>query len=894
VAIALAVPLIGGTAGASGAGNGSPGSQGIVSGLPATASQVTVQGTGAESGLSVTVNQTQNLTHQAVSVSWSGAPPTFSDETSGAFTSTFEGNYLQIMQCWSDPQTQTQPDPTQCEFGGESPSDAAYPVANPGFEYSRNLSQRGWSNYSALQAAPTWIDTTDNFDVEPFDAVDGTVVNQQADYTYNEDPFNPKTFWKNPYYSFATTNEIDFARTFTDGTGQQLFQVDTGLEAPGLGCGQDIEPGQGGALITPQCWIVAVPRSTPEAENPPDSGIGNDQGVVTSPLTPAAWANRIAVPIGFNPVGSSCAIGANAQQIVGSELAGPAVASWEPALCSQPGSPAFSYVQNSDDAARTNLVAPTFGAAGLSVFSDPANPNLVASTNPIVYAPLTLSGVVVAFNIQRVAGIDPSTGSPYPGEEALAGDQVAHVYLTPRLVAKLLTESYQAQLEDITADRSASYAWVQHNPVSLLDDPDFLQYNPEFAFLDTREKIDAGTLLVEEASSDSDLQVWRWILADPAAVSWLDGTPDPWGMQVNPLYTSALQLGGSSTGVAPENFPKSDPYCYQTGDTVVGPPPQLARPLCLLDWSPYALTMSAAAQATAAANDGAKTTFNPSQSPQNAWGSNGPEVSGTHFVVSITDSASAARFGLQAASLSPAGQDTNPTFAAPDTAGLTAGEAAMVPSSVTGVLQSDPTSTSGAYPLTMLTYAAATPEGLSTSQRQLYAQFLTFATGPGQTIGVQPGQLPNGYVPLPAALLQQDAAAEAEILNPPTFPSAPAASASTPPASSPTPELPATGPDLASGGGSTTVTPSGSGTPSSKSRRVPLPKASIQLTKVVGVGPTRWLLGLLLLIGLACGLGALILRELGRRPAAAAVTEGAASGPAPTAAGGVDAPGSSA
>ena len=55
-------------------------------------------------------------------------------------------------------------------------------------------------------------------------------------------PFDPKPFWLNPYFRYGTSNEVDFARTYADGTGQQLFQVQTGLEAPGLGCGQSLQP----------------------------------------------------------------------------------------------------------------------------------------------------------------------------------------------------------------------------------------------------------------------------------------------------------------------------------------------------------------------------------------------------------------------------------------------------------------------------------------------------------------------------------------------------------------------------------------------------------------------------------------------------------------------------
>jgi hypothetical protein len=858
-------------------GDGSPGSQGVVSGLPATTSQLTVNGSGSNAGMAVTVNQTQSLTHQAVSVSWTGAPPTNCGAT-GSASCQFQGDYLQIMQCWSDPQTEQGPDPTQCEYGGESSTPtSAYPIDNTGFEYSRVLSEESWSDYSALQVPPTWVDTTDNYDIEPFDAVNGTVVNQQADYGWDQNPYGPKQFWLNPYYSFNTTNEIDFARTYANGAGQQLFDVDTGLEAPGLGCGQDIEPGAGNVDIVPKCWIVVVPRGTPGQENPPNSNIGDDSGVVTSPLSPTAWANRIQIPIQFNPLGSSCTLGGNAQQILGNELAEPAAASWLPALCGQPGAPLFGYIQDSDEAARTNLTSPAYGAAGMSVFSNPIDASQIDSTNPVVYAPLTLSGVVVGFNIERYPGTDPSTGNPYAGEVPLAGDQVANIYLTPRLVAKLLTESYQAQLEDVTNDSSSAYAWIQHNPVSILTDPDFLQYNPEFAELTTTELIDAGTVIVEEASSDANREVWQWILSDPAALAWLQGQPDPWGMRVNPLYTKTLELAGKSAGVAPDNFPKSDSYCHQTGEQVVGPPPQDARPLCVLDWSPYSLTQAAAAENAAEANDGAKTTFNLAQSPQNAWGSNGPQPSGTHFIFCITDTVSAARFGLQTADLSAAGDDgPDPTFVAPNTSDLLAGEKAMAPSAISGVLEPDPSSTAaGAYPLTMLTYAATRPETLSASQRALYAQFLSYATGTGQTQGFNPGQLPAGYVPLPSGLVAEDATARATILNPPSFPAAAAPTATPAPVATTTaPPLPLTQYSSAPASAPTTTSPAAARARSPARR--PL-KAGVELTTAVSAGWLRWLLPFLLLLGLTAGLAALLLRMIGRPKVAA----GAGSGDPP-------------
>ncbi len=279
------------------------------------------------------------------------------------------------------------------------------------------------------------------------------------------------------------------------------------------------------------------------------------------------------------------------------------------------------------------------------------------------------------------------------------------------------------------------------------------------------------------------------------------------------------------------------------------------------------------------ANDGAKTTFNLAQSPQNVWGSNGPQPSGTHFILCITDTVSAARFGLQTAELSAAGDDgPDPTFVAPDTSDLQAGEKAMSPSPTSGVLEPNPSSTAtGAYPLTMLTYAATRPETLSASQRALYAEFLTYATGTGQTPGFSPGQLPAGYVPLPSGLVSQDATAEATILNPPTFPAAAAPTSTSEPVAATTTPAPLFTPS-SSGASSTSPTPAPAtaAKPAHSPARRPL-KASVELTTAVSAGWLRWLLPFLVLLGLTAGLGALLLRTIGRPKVA-----GAGSGDPPT------------
>jgi hypothetical protein len=747
------------------------GSQGTDTQLPATESAVTVHGRGAFSSLEVNLSATRDLVNQAVSVSWTGVPPTFSNAATGAFGSTFNGNYMQIFQCWGDPDASDPlnadnpgPPPTQCEFGGESNNPSAtYPIQENGFEFSRVLSQPTWATYDHVTG---WLDPATGFKVLPYQSVDGTLVNQQADYDSGSDPLNPKAFWQNPYFSFNTTNEIPFARTYQgdnplDGKGQQDFQLQTGLEAPGLGCGQKLQAIAGGGTKVPECWLVVVPRAAPDDENP--AGLTGVKSVVTSPLAPDAWKNRIAIPLEFKPVDSSCAIGSDERRIVGSELATAAIGSWQPALCAQPNSPPYNYSYLSDDRARQNLTQQGFGGAGMSIFSRPPDADTVDAANPPVYSPLTVSGAVIGFNIERTPKVE-SDGTLQSDEVPLAGLRVGQLHLTPLLVAKLLTQSYQAQLVDILATKPAAYDWVLHNPTNIVTDPDFVRFNPEFALLSTTQEIDASGLLVEQPTSDAAHAIWQWILADPEAKAWLGGTPDPWGMKVNPIYSTK----GADNLTIPSVLPKSDPYCFNSGETV-GSPPKPARPICLLDWSPYALTMQASAQGVGRANSGAKTTLNPTGTPETAWSANGPQKAGSRFILSITDTASAARYGIQTAGLSRAGDDgITRGFVTADDDGLTAGVNAMTPDAKSGLLTVDPLAdASHAYPLTLLTYAATLPQSLSAGERSDYAAFLHFATSDGQTAGVGSGQLPAGYLPLPPTLRTEADAAIQAILHPP-------------------------------------------------------------------------------------------------------------------------------
>ncbi len=765
------------------------GSQGVDTSLAATDSQVTVNGRGSFANLAVTVNQTKKLTNQAASITWTGGEPTVSGP--GRFGS----RYMQIMQCWGDDDG-TVPDnpgppPEQCEQGAVAGTYGGLPIGvyPGGFSLSRVISRSGWSNFDpavgSLEASTTnvWL---------PFRSVNGTVVDIQTDPNFNPAVVGGN-FWLNPYYNLITTNEIAGSATGPDGKGADLFQVLTGVQSSGLGCGQRVQPVAGGGTKVPQCWLVVVPRGAPVDENvgTPFETNADQYGVATSPVSPLAWKNRIALPIEFNPIDSPCSLANEERRIAGSELALPAVASWQPLLCAGAHLPPYSYAPVSDSSARQQLSSAATGSPGMVVVSRPLSPSILNPKNPVVYSPLSASGLVIGFNIER----NPRTDAPAE-EKNLAGVRVADLNLTPRLVAKLMTQSYQQQ---VTIQRAPAYDWLAANPAHLGLDPDFLQFNREFQQLQIADSRTFSGLQLPAGNSDAAQQLWEWLLADPEASAWLNGEPDQWGMKVNPVYSTngaANPTGHAFADPIPNAFPKADPYCYQAparGNANAIVPP----PLCGTDWMPYSRGFADAARVSRVAFDGAKIVDNTfALSSSEVWTRDLPQFLGRRSMLSLTDTPSAAQFGLQVARLSRAGDNSaTRTFIAPDMAGLTAGVASMAAGAVATVLEPLPTADApSAYPLTMLTYAAIAPLALDAKARSDYAAFLQYASGPGQVPGLELGQLPNGYAPLSDSLKATAAATANDVrtMVAPLDPALPTATAPEVPVSTPTTVRPRT------------------------------------------------------------------------------------------------------
>jgi len=736
-----------------------PGSAGTDVSLPLTDSAVTVSGRGRFSSMRFTVNQTAKLNTQAISVTWTGGTPTDSGQRR------FNAHFVQMFQCWGDDDGTNAdnpgPPPEQCVQGAvganpKSPQAGLYPN---NYGITRVLAYGLWAEYETYRDAG-YTEPRSNFLWKPFRAVDGTSVNVQINPRYNPAIPSTGTFWLNPYYNEITTNEIAASRTYEDGTGRALMQVNTGVDSTGLGCGQKSQPVPGGAKKIPKCWLVIVPRGGAAEENAgtPFVEDASYNGVSTSPLFPPVWQNRIAIPLEFIPVDSPCDINKGARRMVGGELALAAIASWQPALCSTSGLPPYSYAPVSDDTARGQISNAVDGAAGMVVVSAPLEAGTYDSAKPVVYAPLTLSGLVIGFNIERW----PKTGGPAE-ETLLQGLPVQRINLTPRLVAKLLTQSYTNAVSIFGV--TPSYSWLENNAPHLGADPDFLQFNPEFTLLQNSQYRNFAGLTMPAGASDAAKLLWKYVLADTEARNWLSGAPDPWGMVVNPVYSTNAAtnpLGVAFGDPLPNSFPKSDPYCYQPPDIGLNTP----TPLCGTDWLPYSSGYGYAAQVTRSAADGAR--VDPSgPTALDLWKRDAPQVAGFRSMLSVTDTASAERFGLQVAALSRAGDSgADRSFIVPTDDSLTKGVEAMTAGSEPTVLEVKPDAVApGAYPLTILSYAAISPLSLTKAERSDYAAFVRYAAGAGQVSGLDPGQLPVGYVPLPDTLKAQAVTAAGTITS---------------------------------------------------------------------------------------------------------------------------------
>ncbi len=689
-------------------------------------------------GLAVTLSQTADLTSQGLVVSWTGGK-----QSTQPGTDSGGENFLQVMQCWGDDPSiaagqPAQPDRTTCQYGG---------FLTPGATRDNFVTDNEVAPEDAKYTAPGDGFANPTYTAITFHPPAGDDVAAVQNHKKIEN-VNPNT---NQYFTGYTSNEVKWAGSGSNGAGSVKFEVQTAQQSSGIDCGAPVKAADG-SVTGKSCWIVVVPRGSADV---------GETHITHSGLFWDVWKHRLAFRVGFKALGINCPIGAAEKQIAGSELVAGAVASWQPSLCAADGGSIYTNSTGSESDALRAANDPSAPAA-LALTSRPLDTS-GGFTDSITYAPIAVSGISLAFAIDRQP---KATASTPEAVVAKANQAFTSLKLTPRLVAKLLTNSY---LDSLPGDKKdVNYNGPKdpgHNARNLTTDPDFLANNdPEWQD-EALTGPSLADLLVPQGRSDVAYQLWRYVLADPDAKAFLAGTPDKWGMIVNPWNstTAAKNPSGVAFTLPAENFPKSDPT-ELPATTSGGGTTITAGPVNLVTWRPYTSDLDTSGYLTLRGDGQVLGAWDQTRQPPayvKALRSN----PGFQTVLGLTDTASAAKYQIISASLlNEAGQ-----FVSPTTTSMSAAAAAMTPTATQNqVYEFDPAGSAAkgaptAYPLTMPIYAATNPAQNDTATRSSYAAFITYAATTGQTPGAGVGQLPDGYAPLPAGWRAAAMAAAAKI-----------------------------------------------------------------------------------------------------------------------------------
>jgi hypothetical protein len=681
--------------------------------------------------LRVTVSQTRDLLAQGIEVSWTGG---VKSEVPNAQTG--GKNFLQIMQCWGDdPLDPGQPDRTTCQYGGFN-SPGASRDSTVGAEEVVPAEDAHYTAPGSDFFNPTYTSI-------PFRSKTGVTVASVVDGKKVDVDVNT-----NPFFTRLTSNEVSWAGSGSNGEGSVTFEVQTVAQSPGLGCGTPVRTPDGSTTGS-SCWLVIIPRGTA------DTGATD---IIRPGLFWDAWKHRLAVKLDFLPDGARCTIGAKERQLSGSELAGVAIASWQPSLCGAKGGAVYTTITGaeSDAALAANGTAPAPLALTSRALSVPD------VTDALTYAPVALTGVSIAFAIDR----EPTAFGGVP--DAVAGRTrlpFTDLNLTPRLVAKLLTNSYLDSLPTGASKAHLHYNGPDDagdNPRNITSDPDFLAINDEEWKFQSINTPSLSDLLTPQGRSDAAWAIWNYVLADQDAVDFLSGKPDPWNMTVNPwsssnpdVYSAVSGGSGSPLTFPRDDFPKADP-AEQAG--VKGG----QGAVNVVTWRPYTNDLSASAYLVLRGDGQILGPWDPVAAPPK-YTKTSRSLPGLQRVIGITDTGAAEKYQVFQANLrNPAG-----SFVAPTTESLTAAAAAMTADpGQPQVYRFDPGSAEAeaapnAYPLAVPVYAAVNRAMTDAGARADYANFITYAATVGQDPGTGLGQLPAGYAPIPAGWQQQaiDAAA---------------------------------------------------------------------------------------------------------------------------------------
>jgi len=569
-----------------------------------------------------------------------------------------------------------------------------------------------------------------------------------------------------------------YAATELNGRGSSGFDIWTNELNPDLGCSQSVScalvavPVMGVSCDPAAAGMPAADRPTSGAEEEQAaaeceetggfapgsllrSGELNQEDVtVSGQLWWAAsnWRNRFVVPLHFAPPADICSIVNKTNHVVeayGSELLDQAALQWQPHFCLNKKLFTLGVVQTSEPEAATELQSGTIESALVSDQPSGGFPK------PVVHAPVADTGFAISFVI------DNSHNNP-----------VTTLRLDPRLLAKLLTESYPAVLYVADNDRELLHACPGvpvpgsgecTNPLNITLDPEFRALNPGIT-QGVGASAAASVLLALSTNSDVMRALTSYINDNKAARAWLNGQPDPWGMTVNSAYRGIhlpVAIWPLRSIYEPADWKTSSTVnpCYFEDPTPVLP--LIAAPIPdlpdIAEDIQFYLSQSEL---------GCTITGNGSSSSDYQLVALGPETVGYRFMIGVTSLADARRYDLNTASLlthtlpgtpskftSAAGME----FVAPTNAALRSAAALLVPDKAQhhwtfpyALYEKNSVAAEHAYPGSMLVYADIPTSGLPKADAADFATFLRFAGAAGQQPGGAIGQLPSGYLPMTA------------------------------------------------------------------------------------------------------------------------------------------------
>lgn len=710
-----------------------------------TDSALTTSGSGSFADLSVTVGKTRALGNEAVKVTWQWRGADAGSHATASDTA-WQYNYLSVFQCWGD--DPDGPDREQCQYGGQfGETDGINTKLQPfsadaskRFAVSRAVSPTDVFGAKIPEAADP-LEDTDPAGYPAAGATKGVVPLRSAPTAEDPDGQQIVDVDTGTLFDKYGTNEVPLARTNGDGSGSVFFEAQTVYESQFLGCGARVDPDGDGVETGRPCWLVVVPRDAIDAD-----GVdvrtrpgGSTRSLYSSPLSLSNWRHRIVFPLQFEPVREPCALGGVERPVVGHESLAVAMSSWQGPLCR--AGQGFFYATTTDDIARSTV---TSDLPKLSVFTDPLPADAVPSEKgAAVYAPVAISGVTIALFLER-----EYNSASEPKHLPYNGTRVEQLRLSPRLVAKLLTESYRYS----TWINGGGPAHLAGAPLSLVDDPEFVAINATdnpaldvVALRNQRESL--AKLYVTPDASDAVRLLWEWVLADKDARAFLDGTPDPSGMTVNKYYKGVSRY---SEGLrARADVPRLEEACAVVNIGAASGPDAQTKQLCALDAAPYVASFDQGAALTSRGQQTGAGSFVYDAACECVKAPRpDPQLVGQRALLTLTDTPSAARRGLVAASL----RNADGAYVGPTSAAMTAAVGQSVSTDVTGVRRVDPASVKGSgYPLTRLSYAVTNPVPLDAQARKDYANFVEVVATEGQLPGTRPGMLPLGYAPLPGS-----------------------------------------------------------------------------------------------------------------------------------------------